>query len=128
MTVGNLHLGASPSVHLDGKENKVRICPTMPTSLAHFVTNRGVRGYFLARTKELLTRFGNTPCRDAYAAMASKFLLSLARSVSARHDLSHGSRPPPVDVTDQRLAQSRIVRHHAADPEMKPTRWPRPQA
>ena len=43
LTVGNLRLGASPSVRLHGKGNKLRICPLWPktaTSLSRLVVER----------------------------------------------------------------------------------------
>ena len=62
LSVGNLHLGASPSVRLHGKGNKLRTCPLWPktaTLLSHLVANRdSADSVFLGRTNHPLTRFG----------------------------------------------------------------------
>src|SRR5271157_4348421 len=76
LTIGNLQLGASPSVRLHGKGNKIRICPLWPTtatSLARLVTDRDRNdAVFLGRMKKPLTRFGIHRVVTHYAAMASE--------------------------------------------------------
>lgn len=62
LTVGNLQLGASPSVRLHGKGNKVRICPlwsTTATSLTRLMADRTKNeAVFLGQTNQPFDRFG----------------------------------------------------------------------
>ncbi|WP_342216480.1 tyrosine-type recombinase/integrase [Mesorhizobium sp. L-2-11] len=93
LTVGNLQLGASPSVRLHGKGNKVRICPLWPTtatSLTRLVTDRDQSdAVFLGRTKEPLTRFGIHRVVTQYAALASKTVPTLATKRVSPHTIRH---------------------------------------
>ncbi|MEI8703479.1 tyrosine-type recombinase/integrase [Mesorhizobium sp. ISC15] len=86
LTVGDLQLGASPSVRLHGK---VRICPLWPTtatSLARLVTGRDKSdAVFLGRTKEPLTRFGI----QRVAAMASEAVPTLTAKRVSPHTIRH---------------------------------------
>jgi ribonuclease HI len=93
LTVGNLQLGASPSVRLHGKGNKIRICPLWPataTSLASLVTDRDKSdAVFLGRMKEPLTRFGIHRVVTQYAAMASKTVPTLTTKRVSPHTIRH---------------------------------------
>ncbi|MCR6727985.1 MULTISPECIES: tyrosine-type recombinase/integrase [Rhizobium/Agrobacterium group] len=93
MTIGNLQLGASPSVRLRGKGNKIRICPLWPAtaiSLARLVTDRDRSdAVFLGRMKEPLTRFGTHRVVTQYAATASKIVPTLATKRVSPHTIRH---------------------------------------
>jgi integrase/recombinase XerD len=93
LTIGNLQLGASPSVRLHGKGNKIRICPLWPTtaiSLARLVTDRDMNdAVFLGRMKEPLTRFGIHRVVTQYAAMASETVPTLATKRVSPHTIRH---------------------------------------
>ncbi|WP_245451985.1 tyrosine-type recombinase/integrase [Mesorhizobium waimense] len=93
LKVGNLQLGASPSVRLHGKGNKIRICPLWPataTSLARLVIDRDKSdAVFLGRMKEPLTRFGIHRVVTQYAAMASKAVPTLTRKRVSPHTIRH---------------------------------------
>ncbi|RWB95787.1 MULTISPECIES: tyrosine-type recombinase/integrase [unclassified Mesorhizobium] len=93
LTVGNLQLGASPSVRLHGKGNKIRVCPLWPAtaiSLARLVTDRDRSdAVFLGRMKEPLTRFGIHRVVTQYAAMASKTVPTLATKRVSPHTIRH---------------------------------------
>ncbi|MER9236797.1 site-specific integrase [Mesorhizobium sp. M0622] len=93
LTVGSLQLGASPSVRLHGKGNKVRICPLWPTtatSLARLVTGRDKSdAVFLGRTNQPLTRVGIHRVVTQYAAMASKTIPTPATKRVSPHMIRH---------------------------------------
>jgi site-specific recombinase XerD len=93
LTVGNLQLGASPSVRLHGKGNKVRICPlwsTTATSLTRLVADRNKsEAVFLGRTNQPLTRFGIHRLVTQYAAMAGKAVPTLATKHVSPHTIRH---------------------------------------
>jgi site-specific recombinase XerD len=93
LTVGNLQLGASPSVRLHGKGNKVRICPlwaTTATSLTRFVADRNKNeAVFLGRTNQPLTRFGIHRLVTQYATMASETVPTLATKRVSPHTIRH---------------------------------------
>ena len=93
MTVGNLQLGASPSVRLHGKGAKVRICPLWPTtatSLTRLVADRNKNeAVFLGRTNQPLTRFGIHRLVTQYAAMASETMPTLATKRVSPHTIRH---------------------------------------
>lgn len=93
LTIGNLQLGASPSVRLRGKGNKIRICPlwlTTAISLARLVTDRDRSdAVFLGRMKEPLTRFGIHRVVTQYAATASKTVPTLATKRVSPHTIRH---------------------------------------
>ncbi|MFC3320326.1 tyrosine-type recombinase/integrase [Mesorhizobium newzealandense] len=93
LTVGNLQLGAFPSVRLHGKGNKIRICPLWPataTSLARLVIDRDKSdAVFLGRMKEPLTRFGIHRVVTQYAAMASKAVPTLTKKRVSPHTIRH---------------------------------------
>jgi integrase/recombinase XerD len=93
LTVGNLQLGASPSVRLHGKGNKVRICPlwsTTATSLTRLVADRNKsEAVFLGRTNQPLTRFGIHRLVTQYAAMASETAPTLATKRVSPHTVRH---------------------------------------
>jgi site-specific recombinase XerD len=93
LTIGNLQLGASPSVRLHGKGNKVRICPlwsTTATSLTRLVADRNKgEAVFLGRTKEPLTRFGIHRLVTQYATMASETVPTLATKRVSPHTVRH---------------------------------------
>ncbi|KRR06746.1 tyrosine-type recombinase/integrase [Bradyrhizobium valentinum] len=93
LTVGNLQLGASPSVRLHGKGNKIRICPlwsTTATSLTRLVADRSKsEAVFLGRTNQPLTRFGIHRLVTQYAAMARETLPTLATKRVSPHTVRH---------------------------------------
>jgi site-specific recombinase XerD len=93
LTVGNLELGASPSVRLHGKGNKVRICPlwsTTATSLTRLVADRNEsEAVFLGRTNQPLTRFGIHRLVTQYAAMAGETVPTLATKRVSPHTVRH---------------------------------------
>ncbi|WP_108522823.1 tyrosine-type recombinase/integrase [Bradyrhizobium algeriense] len=93
LTVGNLQLGASPSVRLHGKGNKIRICPlwsTTATSLTRLVADRSKsEAVFLGRTNQPLTRFGIHRLVTQYAAMAGETLPTLATKRVSPHTVRH---------------------------------------
>jgi site-specific recombinase XerD len=93
LTVGNLQLGASPSVRLHGKGNKFRICPLWPTtatSLARLVADRNKNeAVFLGRTNQPLTRFGIHRLVTQYATMASEAVPTLATKRVSPHTIRH---------------------------------------
>jgi integrase/recombinase XerD len=93
LTVGNLELGASPSVRLHGKGNKVRICPlwsTTATSLTRLVADRNKsEAVFLGRTNQPLTHFGIHRLVTQYAAMAGETVPTLATKRVSPHTVRH---------------------------------------
>ncbi|WOH63859.1 tyrosine-type recombinase/integrase [Bradyrhizobium sp. BWA-3-5] len=93
LTIGNLQLGASPSVRLHGKGNKVRICPlwsTTATSLTRLVADRNKsEAVFLGRTNQPLTRFGIHRLVTQYAAMAGETVPTLATKRVSPHTVRH---------------------------------------
>jgi integrase/recombinase XerD len=93
LTVGNLQLGASPSVRLHGKGNKFRICPLWPTtatSLIRLVADRNKNeAVFLGRTNHPLTRFGIHRLVTQYATMASEAVPTLATKRVSPHTIRH---------------------------------------
>ncbi len=93
LTVGNLQLGASPSVRLHGKGNKFRICPLWPTtatSLTRLVADRSKNeAVFLGRTNQPLTRFGIHRLVTRYAIMASEAAPTLATKRVSPHTIRH---------------------------------------
>jgi integrase/recombinase XerD len=93
LTVGNLQLGASPSVRLHGKGDKIRICPlwsTTATSLTRLVADRNKsEAVFLGRTNQPLTRFGIHRLVTRYAAMAGETVPTLATKHVSPHTVRH---------------------------------------
>jgi integrase/recombinase XerD len=99
LTVGNLQLGASPSVRLHGKGNKILICPLWPTTttaLTHLVAERNKNeAVFLGRTNQPLTRFGIHRLVTQYAAVASETMPALAKKRVSPHQ-SRYQHPEPA--------------------------------
>jgi integrase/recombinase XerD len=93
LTVGNLQLGASPSVRLHGKGNKIRICPlwaTTATSLTRLAADRNKNeAVFSGRTNQPLTRFGIHRLVTQYATMASETVPTLATKRVSPHTIRH---------------------------------------
>ena len=93
LSVGNLHLGASPSVRLQGKGNKCRTCPLWPktgTSLSCLVQGRDKNdAVFLSRANQPLTRFGIHRVVTQYARLASKALPTLGTKRVSPHTIRH---------------------------------------
>ena len=91
--IGNLHLGASPSVRLHGKGNKLRTCPLWPktaTSLSHLVADRdSADSVFLGRTNQPLTRFGIHRIVTQYATLASSVMPTLSTKRVSPHTIRH---------------------------------------
>lgn len=93
LTVGNLHLGTSPSVRILGKGNKWRICPLWPTTAAALRVlvadhTPGV-AVFLGRTGEPMTRFGVHRLVSNYAAAACKQVATMAAKRVSPHTIRH---------------------------------------
>ena len=93
LTVGNLQLGAPPSVRLHGKGNKFRTCPlwsTTVTSLSRLVGDRNkTDAVFRNRVNQPLTRFGIHRVVTTYADLASKSIPSLAAKRVSPHTIRH---------------------------------------
>ena len=93
LTIGNLQLGASPSVRLHGKGNKFRTCPLWPktaTALSSLVAERDKNdAVFLSRVNQPLTRFGIHRVVTQYANLASKAVPSLAIKRVSPHIIRH---------------------------------------
>jgi site-specific recombinase XerD len=93
LTVGNLQLGASPSVRLRGKGNKFRTCPLWPTtatSLSRLVAERHkTDSVFLSRVNQSLTRFGIHRVVTQYASLASRAVPTLATKRVSPHTIRH---------------------------------------
>ena len=93
LLIGNLHLGASPSVRLQGKGNKCRTCPLWPktaTSLSCLVQGRDKNdAVFLSRANQPLTRFGIHRVVTQYARLASKALPTLGTKRVSPHTIRH---------------------------------------
>jgi integrase/recombinase XerD len=93
LLIGNLHLGASPSVRLHGKGNKLRSCPLWlktATSLSHLVADRdGADPVFLGRTNQPLTRFGIHRVVTQYATLASRVMPTLSAKRVSPHTIRH---------------------------------------
>ena len=93
LTVGNLQLGASPSVRLHGKGNKFRTCPLWPTtatSLSRLVAERDkTDSVFLSRVNQSLTRFGIHRVVTQYASLASRTVPTLATKRVSPHTIRH---------------------------------------
>ncbi|MER9877351.1 tyrosine-type recombinase/integrase [Mesorhizobium sp. M0195] len=93
LTVGNLQLGASPSVHLHGNGNKVRICPMWPTtatSLTRFVTDRDKSdAVFLGADEGAFDTVRNTPHRDAICRRGEQNRAALATKRVSPHTIRH---------------------------------------
>ena len=93
LTVGNLQLGASPSVRLHGKGNKFRTCPLWPTtatSLSRLVAERDkTDSVFLSRVNQSLTRFGIHRVVTQYASLASRAVPTLATKRVSPHTIRH---------------------------------------
>jgi integrase/recombinase XerD len=93
LTVGNLQLGASPSVRLHGKGNKFRTCPLWPktaTSLSSLVAERDkTDSVFLSRVNQSLTRFGIHRVVTQYASLASRAVPTLATKRVSPHTIRH---------------------------------------
>ena len=91
--IGNLHLGASPSVRLHGKGNKLRTCPLWQktaTSLSHLVADRdSADSVFLGRTNQPLTRFGIHRIVTQYATLASSVMPTLSTKRVSPHTIRH---------------------------------------
>lgn len=93
LTVGNLQLGASPSVRLHGKGNKFRTCPLWPTtatSLSRLVAERDkTDSVFLSRVNQSLTRFGIHRVVTQCASLASRAVPTLATKRVSPHTIRH---------------------------------------
>jgi len=93
LSVGNLQLGASPSVRLHGKGNKLRTCPLWPktaTSLSRLVAERDkTDAVFLSRVNLPLTRFGIHRVVTQYASLASGAVPTLAIKRVSPHTIRH---------------------------------------
>jgi site-specific recombinase XerD len=93
LTVGNLQLGASPSVRLHGKGNKFRTCPLWPTtatSLSRLVAERDkTDSVFLSRVNQSLTRFGIHRVVTQYASLAGRAVPTLAAKHVSPHTIRH---------------------------------------
>ena len=93
LSVGDLQLGASPSVRLHGKGNKLRTCPLWPktaTSLSRLVAERDkTDAVFLSRVNQPLTRFGIHRVVTQYASLASTAMPTLNTKRVSPHTIRH---------------------------------------
>ena len=93
LSVGDLQLGASPSVRLHGKGNKLRTCPLWPktaTSLSRLVAERDKSdAVFLSRVNQPLTRFGIHRVVTQYANLASTAMPTLNTKRVSPHTIRH---------------------------------------
>jgi integrase/recombinase XerD len=108
LTVGNLRLGASPSVRLHGKGNKLRTCPLWPktaTSLSRLVVERDqTDAVFLSRVNQPLTRLGIHRVVTQYASLASETMPTLATKRVSPHTIRHTTARKRSDRRPERTA------------------------
>lgn len=90
-TVGDLQLGRSPMVRINGKGSKTRICPLW--SLTNDVLERLVQGrsaeqrIFLNRCKQPMTRFGINALVGRYVAKIATRIPSMASKRISVHSI-----------------------------------------
>jgi site-specific recombinase XerD len=92
-TVGDLDLGRSPSIRIQGKGNKTRLCPLWGKTvdiLMPLVAGRGgAEPVFLNRSKQPFTRFGVLAMVKRYANQAASKVPSLAKKKVGAHTIRH---------------------------------------
>jgi integrase/recombinase XerD len=93
VTVGDLDLGRSPSIRLQGKGNKTRLCPLWARTvdvLAPLIAGRETgEALFLNRSRRSFTRFGVLALVKRYAARAAQQVPSIARKKVGAHTIRH---------------------------------------
>ena len=114
LRIGNLQLGASPSVRLDGKGNKLRTCPLWPmtaTLLSRLVADRDkADAVFLSRINQPLTRFGIHRVVTQYASLASRTVPTLATKRISPHSIRHYLPFPTISSNVRDIAK--LLRKH----------------
>jgi len=93
LKVGDLELGRSPSVKINGKGGKTRYCPLWTLTarmLAPLITGRASHeAVFLNRRMQPLTRFGIRTLVKRYALRAAQQEPSLIRKQVSTHSIRH---------------------------------------
>jgi site-specific recombinase XerD len=93
VTIGDLDLGCSPSVKINGKGGKIRYCPLwMLTSkiLAAHIANRAPdEVVFLNRRSQPITRFGISTLVKRNSSKASRRQASLRKKKVSAHTIRH---------------------------------------
>ena len=96
ITIGDLDLGSSPSVKLNGKGSKIRHCPLWPLTakiLAVHIPGRSPHEIlFLNRRSQPITRFGINTLVKRNASKASHRVASLLKKKSV--PMPFDTRPP----------------------------------
>ena len=92
-TIADLDLGSSPSITIQGKGNKTRLCPLWGKTvdvLTPLIAGRGSsEGVFLNRSRRSLTRFGVLAIVRRYACRAAHHVPSIARKRVGAHTIRH---------------------------------------
>lgn len=92
-TINDLDLGRSPSIRIQGKGNKTRLCPLWRKTvdvLSRLVAGRdSAESIFLNRSGRPFTRFGILALVKRYASQAAHQVPSLARKKVGAHTIRH---------------------------------------
>lgn len=92
-TIADLDLGASPSVRIQGKGNKTRLCPLWEKTvkvLAPLIRGReSGEAVFLNRSRRPFTRFGVLTMVRRYASRAACHVPSIAKKKVGAHTIRH---------------------------------------
>ncbi len=103
VTVGDLDLGSSPSVKINGKGGKIRYCPLWPLTariLAVHIPGRSPHEMvFLNRRRQPITRFGINTLVKRNASKASQRVASLRKKKSV---------PIPFDTRPQSTSSALV--------------------
>ena len=93
VTIADLDLGPSPSIRIQGKGNKTRLCPLWGKTvdvLAPLIMGReSAEAVFLNRSKRPFTRFGVLAMVSRYASRAACHAPSIARKKVGAHTIRH---------------------------------------
>ncbi len=93
VTIADLDLGRSPSIRIQGKGNKTRLCPLWGKTvdvLAPLVAGReNTEAVFLSRSRRHFTRFGVLAMVKRYAGLAAGRAPSLAKKKVGAHTIRH---------------------------------------
>lgn len=95
LTIGDLDLGRSPSVKINGKGGKTRYCPLWPLTAGMLATLIGGRAshenVFLNRRNQPITRFGVRTLVKRYVLKASHHVPSLRTKQVSAHSIRHST-------------------------------------
>ena len=93
VTVADLDLDRSPSIRLQGKGNKTRLCPlwgkTVDVLVPLIAGRDSGEAVFLNRSKRPFTRFGVLAMVKRYASRAARQVPSIARKNVGAHTIRH---------------------------------------